>query len=90
MRINAADGPVGNLYLKGDNVILQSINTDAFTMNGYLALNEYNHNHYQGWRTSAGTVWSNSDGHTGNPIEYTTYPGDHKHQVTDHTHQVYI
>ena len=59
-------------------------------VNGSTVLTYASHNHNQGWRTSSGTTWNNGDGHTGNPIEYTTHPGYHKHQVGSHTHQVYI
>jgi len=43
-----------------------------------------------GTRTTAGTTWDNGTGRTGGPVEYTTYPGAHKHQTDGHTHQVYI
>jgi len=92
MRISATDGPAGDVIMRGHNVILQSINTDSFWMNGYLALNEYNHDHNTGTRTTNDSlswlgVYYGPNGISGSSDGTV---GQHTHAVPYHTHQVVV
>ena len=98
--------PWGNVEIGGSQIIMQPLNGfsvvgaavvsgmiyagGGIDVNGSNVRTFANTSIPSGTRTSYGTAWSNGDGRTGNPVEYSTYPGAHKHQVADHTHTISI